>query len=345
MRRSPVVRARNQIDLRLSYRIGPQLLGTFFNFSLYGVLAVQVYIYHLAFPNDNVKIKGLVYFVLAFETAQTIMNGADAFNSFARGFGNLLVAGDPGISPVYTPIMGSIIAFVVQMFFCYRIYIIRNTAWWLSAGIAVISLMQAVCGFVGGVRSMLLLWLVGDAVADVAIALSMSFFLLTSRQSRQTYDVVAKIVTLTIETNVATSVVAIISLILYAALPTQTYFVCPTLFLGKIYSNTLLMTFNNRATVASKMKSDSNNQASTMGNYPTWRSQTGTVPFHAGLNPDLADTDTFTSNTIEAVSEYHMKHKGSHNPTHSYSTSHVGTEEYGMHSGKVRDATDFSHAS
>ncbi|KAF9025658.1 hypothetical protein BDZ89DRAFT_70886 [Hymenopellis radicata] len=222
--------------------IGPQLLGTFFNFTLYGVLAVQVYIYHLAFPNDNVKIKGLVYFVLAFETAQTIMNGVDAFNSFARGFGNLLIAGDPGISPVYTPIMGSIIAFVVQMFFCYRIYIIRNTAWWLSAGIAI-----AVCGFVGGVRSMLLvddikaghthgqttlvyLWLVGDAVADVAIALSMSFFLLTSRKSRQTYDVVAKIVTLTIETNVATSVVAIISLILFAALPTQTYFICPTLF-------------------------------------------------------------------------------------------------------------------
>ncbi|KAF9018690.1 hypothetical protein BDZ89DRAFT_959871, partial [Hymenopellis radicata] len=114
------------------------LLGTLFNWALYGIVAVQVYIYHLSFPKDNIKIKCLVYFVLAFETAQTIMNGVDVFNGFARGFGDMAIIGNPGISPVYTPVMGSIIAFVVQMFFCYRILVIRRSAWWLCVLIALV---------------------------------------------------------------------------------------------------------------------------------------------------------------------------------------------------------------
>ncbi|KAF8897958.1 hypothetical protein CPB85DRAFT_192505 [Mucidula mucida] len=291
-----------------------KLLGTLFNWALYGIVAVQVYIYHLSFPKDNIKIKCLVYFVLAFETVQTIMNGVDVFNGFARGFGDMTIIGNPGISPIYTPVMGSIIAFVVQLFFCYRIFVIRRSAWWLCVLIALTALIQLVGGVAGGIRAQIFvndisqghshgqtilvyLWLVGDAVTDVVIASAMSFFLLHRRGRRpsQQIDIVARIVRLTIETNVLSATIAVISLILFAGIPDQAYYICPTMFLGKIYSNTILLTFNNRAIIKQKLTS---HVASTMNNYPTWRSDVQTTgPFSAGLNPEYEDIETSTNYT------------------------------------------------
>ncbi|KIK52371.1 hypothetical protein GYMLUDRAFT_180216, partial [Collybiopsis luxurians FD-317 M1] len=97
------------------------LVGIFFNFCLYGVLAIQAYIYHIAFPQDAFRIKALVYSVVAFETAQTIITGVEGFRWFAAGFGNMLVVAKPGLGPLCVPIMGSIMALTVQVFFCYRI--------------------------------------------------------------------------------------------------------------------------------------------------------------------------------------------------------------------------------
>ncbi|KAF8904514.1 hypothetical protein CPB85DRAFT_1437809 [Mucidula mucida] len=289
--------------------IGPQLLGSLFNFTLYGILALQVYIYHTSFPQDNRKIKWLVYFVFAFETAQTIMNGVDVFNSFARGFGNLLIIAEPGISPIYTPIMGSVIAFMVQIFFSYRIWIIKRSVWWLSATIATISLVQAASGFVGGVRAILLvkdiqaghahnqtllvyMWLIGDAVADVLIAGVMSVLLLKakSRQHSQTNDAVSRIVRMTIETNALSTAIAVISLVLFATDEKGTFFICPTMVLGKIYSNTLLLTFNNRNALSRRMGSSG---SSGLPSYRTPVSRPA-VPFCAGLNPEESFEDTTT---------------------------------------------------
>lgn len=82
-----------------------------------------------------------VYFVLAFETAQTIMNGVDVFNNYARGFGNLLIISNPYLGSVYTPIMGSIMSMIVQLFFCYRIWLISHMPW-LGGGISLVSFFE-----------------------------------------------------------------------------------------------------------------------------------------------------------------------------------------------------------
>ncbi|KAG6855714.1 hypothetical protein H0H87_011702, partial [Tephrocybe sp. NHM501043] len=58
------------------------------------------------------------------------MNAYDVFQWFAAGFGNAVKIQDPLTSPVNTPFMGSIMALVVQIFFCYRIFIINRSAWW-----------------------------------------------------------------------------------------------------------------------------------------------------------------------------------------------------------------------
>ncbi|KAJ7888083.1 hypothetical protein B0H14DRAFT_2337328, partial [Mycena olivaceomarginata] len=95
------------------------LIGSLLNFSLYGVLAVQVYVYRLTFPHDKRSIKWLIYSVFSLQTALTAVNGADIYYWFAAGFGDVVEFSQPRFSPFYTPVAGSAMALIVQTFFCY----------------------------------------------------------------------------------------------------------------------------------------------------------------------------------------------------------------------------------
>ncbi|KAG6910311.1 hypothetical protein DXG01_011708 [Tephrocybe rancida] len=194
---------------------------------------------------------------------------------FAAGFGNLARIQNPLTSPINTPFMGSIMALVVQLFFCYRIFIINRSAWWWCLLIGAVSIIQAVAGAVGGIKALVVkdiskrhnqtdlvyLWLVGDVVADVMIAATMTFSLLRASpgKHKQTNDVVTRIVRLTVETN------------------------------------SLTITFNNRAFLANKMQSSSY-AASSVNQSRSTRTRTSTItgnyPISAGLKfSDNADFD------------------------------------------------------
>jgi hypothetical protein len=80
-----------------------------------------------------------VYFVVIFETVQTILSGIDAFNWAAKGFGNFSIIPSPGLSAIDTPFMDGVISIIVQLFFCYRIWVINKNAWWFSIFTAMVS--------------------------------------------------------------------------------------------------------------------------------------------------------------------------------------------------------------
>ncbi|KAJ7910605.1 hypothetical protein B0H13DRAFT_2011578 [Mycena leptocephala] len=289
-----------------------QLIGSLLNYCLYGVLAVQVYVYRLSFPNDKASIKWMVYIIFLVETVMTALNGVDVYHWFAEGFGDILEFAKPLISPAYTPIMGSVMALVVQTFFCYRIYIIKREALPLSVFIFVVALLQAAGGVGGGISAYLsaneehdhnriifvYLWLIGDVIADVFIAGAMTFLLLRAsrQQHKQTNDIVKRIVQLTVETNTLSTLVAIISLILFYGTPNTTYFICPTMVLAKLYANTLLVTFNNRAFIHGN---GTNTHSASVNDSYASRSRSGarkSMPFSAGLGMN-SETDTYLGST------------------------------------------------
>ncbi|KAF8890235.1 hypothetical protein CPB85DRAFT_1441242 [Mucidula mucida] len=121
------------------FYIGLQLLGSLLNFMLYGILALQIYIYHTSFPRTIGRLNG---WRLA----------------------------EPGIIPIYTPIMGSVIAFMVQFLDHQAVRVVAvgyyryGNARFRYASLHVaehgvclqISVVQAASGFVGGVRAILL---------------------------------------------------------------------------------------------------------------------------------------------------------------------------------------------
>jgi hypothetical protein len=244
----------------------PQLLGGIWNWCLYGALVVQLYVYSYNFPRDNKYMKLFVYSIFFLETLQTALSGADLYYWFASGFGNVERLATPYISFFDTPILGSVVSLSVQFFFVYRIWVLsKKRWWWLCILICLFSTVDAAAAFTGGVythvsgkfasgrilKILALTWLGGNTISDLLIASAMLFHLsrLKTREGNLSSHALVSIVRLTVESNMVTTTVSIVSFLMVAVYPDKNWFVCPTYVLGKLYSNTLLVSLNNRISI------------------------------------------------------------------------------------------------
>jgi len=237
------------------------------NWALYGVLVVQTYVYSYNFPEDRILIKLLVYAVFLIETIQTAMSGADLYYRFASGFGNMNRLNNPYISAFEVPLIGAVVSLAVQYFFSYRVWVLSNEkSWWVCVIICVCSTFDALAAFAWGVYSHVIdmfvdgwrlkffawSWLIGNTVADTLIA-SLMLHHLTGRRGAGDdpfrKHALRRIVRLTVETNVMTTVNGIIALLMVSIFPNKLWYTCPVAVLGKLYSNTLLVSLNNRISI------------------------------------------------------------------------------------------------
>ncbi|KAN0107049.1 hypothetical protein V8E52_010557 [Russula decolorans] len=237
----------------------PLLYGPLVNWALYGVLCVQIYVYSYNFPDDKRALKLLTYFVFLLETAQTALTGADVHYWFINGFGNEEQLKDSHYAPIDIAIMHSIISLIVQEYFCYRIWTLNRRLSWFCVIIAIVAVVQSVGAAWGGIVSVILgryavsrtalyLWSLPSAVADILIAIAMTVLLrqATTVEGHFPNYILLRVVRLTIETNTLTASVAIASFVLYVAFPDNIYYTFTAGIIGKLYSNTLLVSLNNR---------------------------------------------------------------------------------------------------
>ncbi|KAJ7279890.1 hypothetical protein C8J57DRAFT_1566872 [Mycena rebaudengoi] len=171
---------------------------------------------------DRTAIKALVYGLALLDILQTVMVTADAFHWFVYGFSNPLLLDQPFLNSWDVPVLDSVISLIVQAFYCWRIYILRNGVVipvliliWVYRTLQV-SLAQFAAGIATGVRNYQVgsltlsreyigvetnglhtlkvtflskentagkIWLAGGAVADVAIAGVLSWTLLSGRNN------------------------------------------------------------------------------------------------------------------------------------------------------------------
>jgi hypothetical protein len=204
-----------------------------------------------------------VYGIFLFETLQICLATADIYYWLASGFGDVPRLDNLYISSFDTPIMCGVVSFIVQTWFCYRIWVLkRKFAWW-SGLIFLISATQASGAIAGGFKGhmqghfsqahdvieLIYMWFVGSALADILIAGTMAYLLMQARaKDKSPLDgILIKLVTLVLETNALTAGFAILSLTIFLAAPKTNWFTCPIMIIGKLYSNTLLVSFNNRS--------------------------------------------------------------------------------------------------
>ncbi|KAI9441826.1 hypothetical protein H4582DRAFT_1420289 [Lactarius indigo] len=234
----------------------PLLFAPVFNWALYGVLCVQIYVYSYNFPMDRRPIKFLAYSVFLVETVQTALSGANLYYWFVAGFGNVEHLRNSHLAPINVPVLTAVISFIVQGYFCYRIWVLKSRSSWICGIIATVAVTQLVTGIWASTKSIMLekyaiskialyLWAISSTLADILIAVVMTLLLRRACSNFSSF-VLIRVVRLTIETNTLTATLAITTLVLYVTFPNEIYFVYTVASIGKVYSNTLLLNLNNR---------------------------------------------------------------------------------------------------
>ncbi|KLO19233.1 hypothetical protein SCHPADRAFT_952843 [Schizopora paradoxa] len=247
----------------ISFITGPFLFGYLFNWTLFGVLSVQVYIYYISFPKDRLFAKCLVASVYILETIQTAMLGHDAFETLAKGFGNVVLLNSLQLEWLTVPVFTGVLSCVVQLFYAYRVALLSNSK---LMGLAVaVAVTQATNAIIQGIQALVIndfsklrsealvteaIWLIGSAICDLMIVSFMTYALLKKRvYIKSTQTVVTRVIRIIVETGCLTATAATFMVILFFAFPDKTYYTCPGLFLAKLYSNSFLVILNTRVVI------------------------------------------------------------------------------------------------
>jgi len=89
-------------------------------------------------------------------------------------------------------------------------------------------------------------------VADILITMAMIYYLSIRKVGTMvpsSNHALSRIVRLTVETNILTTTTGVVSLLLLSIFPNKIWYTCPASMLGKLYSNTLLVSLNNRIAI------------------------------------------------------------------------------------------------
>ncbi|KAF9527143.1 hypothetical protein CPB83DRAFT_836888 [Crepidotus variabilis] len=218
---------------------GPLLIGPLLNWGLFGVLSMQVYTYHIAFPKDAPRRKALCYGIYLLEVIQTFMITQSAVHEFAEGFGQKEILYEIGSLWFSVPILNGIVSIITQSFYAYRVYVLSQSRF-LTA--LIISVALSPLGF----------WL------EVLGCSATSWLTKRCTGMSHTEASIKKIIRLTIETASLTATVEVVTVAL-ALLPNRPgYCLAPISIVGKLYSNSMMVVFNSRivfGTGASKTNS------------------------------------------------------------------------------------------
>ncbi|KAK7050522.1 hypothetical protein R3P38DRAFT_3608189 [Favolaschia claudopus] len=215
-----------------------------------------------------------VCFLLLVAIVDACLNASDIVFWFATSFGDALIFSQTRFSKLYLPVFSTMVAFIVQLCFCYRIIIIRRAAWPISLVIAVLALTQLVGATTSSAFAFIeenmprrdavvpdlhaeaheiniYLWGFCGVAADILIVIMMIILLSNRLNNKSTQSVRNRIIFLVIETNLFTTALNLVGTIMFAVLPpTNLYLYIPSCCLTGSFANTLLATLNNRAVIA-----------------------------------------------------------------------------------------------
>ncbi|CAE6511712.1 unnamed protein product [Rhizoctonia solani] len=231
----------------ISHSVGPILLGTIFNSLLLGAMIVQCQTYFTSFPRDHTRLKLLVSYLFVMNLLNTAFDIALVWHYAVDSFGNF-----PAVEKsmwLYTigtfvalrsseanfkdlaksePIMTVMISTVVQLFYAWRIARISGWTWTGYYDFRDIGIIS------GETQS--------DALDQMPTIVQHS----QRTGFSATNHIISRLVRLTIQTGLITTVCAITDLVTFLCLSDNMHILFQ-LVLCKTYTNTLLSTLNSRA--------------------------------------------------------------------------------------------------
>jgi len=226
---------------------------------LYGVMMTQVYMYFNSYKKDRLWMKCLVFGLFVADTTNSVFDVVYVYNALVVHFGDMTVLNYSNWVFATDPAMTGIIAAVVQLFFAWRVKVVTGNIWAVSlivamsvttclGGIGTAIATDMIVEFVDFMKFkvIVIIWLVASAVADVAIAVALTFHLQSHKTGfATTDDIVNGIIRLTIQTGAVTAFCAMMDLILFFADDTGIHFIF-NVPLSKLYTNSLMSSLNSR---------------------------------------------------------------------------------------------------
>ncbi|PFH47411.1 hypothetical protein AMATHDRAFT_42953 [Amanita thiersii Skay4041] len=222
-----------------SFYLGPIFIGALFNWGLLGLLILQVYIFAVTFTQEKGWIKALVYTLFTLDIMQTAFTTHWAWHMLLLDWGNTgaFITGIPW-SLKLVPIFAGIVSMPVQLFFAWRIWMLKRESIigrCVSVTIVLVSLMQGLAAFANTVRVLtgpgnlrkttvkitdsIEVWLIGSLICDILLASAMVTILLQARGAsprlKRTENMLTKLVIHTIETGAVTVVTASVEVALF----------------------------------------------------------------------------------------------------------------------------------
>ncbi|KAF7348882.1 hypothetical protein MVEN_01408400 [Mycena venus] len=233
----------------------------------------DVDLFHISFPRETLGIKALVYTLFAFDLFQTGFTTQYSFAVVVTSWGNSAVFANLPWTSFSVPVGAGIVSGIVQIFFAWRIYVIKGRNTFIRIVVCLIvmtALMQSLSAIVNGLRFGFApqitdqvqlaigvkIWLIGSFVCDILIAVTMiGIFWQVRRQTpwKATDSIIKKLIYHTVETGAVTAIAAGVELALFLVYPDTFLDEIPAFMLGKLYSNVVLATLNSRSNAASSV--------------------------------------------------------------------------------------------
>ncbi|KIK65239.1 hypothetical protein GYMLUDRAFT_39603 [Collybiopsis luxurians FD-317 M1] len=259
-------------EFHIQLQYGPMLIGVFLNLILYGVLLNQVYFYFKTYT-DSLWIRLFVCYLLVLETANSAIDMAMMYQPLIAEYGTQRAVQNFPTLFLMEPILIVAISTPIQLFFAWRILKITKS-YWIPGIILALALTSAAGGFITGAKIAILklfskkpelhwpalLWFLTSCVADLLITATLVRSLSQRKTGFSITDsVVDRIIRMTVQTGMITSVCAVGDVAFFMALPHNGLNFIWDLTLAKLYTNCLMSTLNARAGF---MNSSQNNPSS-----------------------------------------------------------------------------------
>ncbi|KAI0036513.1 hypothetical protein K488DRAFT_40942 [Vararia minispora EC-137] len=242
---------------------GPILIGTILNTVLYGISIAQtssdrcpLSTYH----RDKLWMKLIVLLVFVADTMNAVFDVEYTYNSLINHYNDPAAIQKANWALVDHRSPQSIVGTIVQLFFSWRVKVLTGS------NIAVACLVVgSIISCLGGIATSIaigivpmwqefqrfeipvIIWLTISALVDSTITIIMVWHLRRHKRGfKVSDDILDKLIRLTVQTGMITSLWAIVDLVVFLAIPTGLHLIF-NFPLGKLYSNSLLSSLNSRA--------------------------------------------------------------------------------------------------
>jgi len=202
-----------------------------------------------------------VFFVWAFDTTHQALICHTAYTYLVSHFGQPEFLGTMVNTLIIEVFFNGMVALLVQSFFARRVWILSKHSYVLTGAVMSFVIAEFVAVFyyaargasfttLGDLSTLKALSITVNALAaagDLLIAVILCWILQTSRTGFSKSDtVITKLIAISINTGLVTSICAILSLLTIVVFPVAFIYITFYFTLGRLYSNSLLATLNAR---------------------------------------------------------------------------------------------------